>query len=340
MLALAVISAYVLILPTPVHAAAGKIEIGDRSSNTITAISPSVTLPVVVTSENLSYGETVYVQKKTGGLWADYSNTYIDVPTGSSEASGIIEIFKNKAIIEAGTHTFRVVAQVTKDEFLQSPEFNITVNKVKTEFAIGQTAHVGKYNATYYSYFNDEIWYQVEKSVSVTWPAWHSGNVALQRLDGTKWVTVHSSGSYTYESSPSWQLTYTIKQTTPTVKQYRLYVEGDAYTTGGTSAIFKISGTKQDPKFTVKYSKTSQKYKKTAVKLTFKTKNPISGKATIYDGKKKLKTVNIKQGAGTYTLSKKLKKGTHKIKVKFVASGENKEYFKDKTTAVKKIKVK
>jgi hypothetical protein len=100
---------------------------------------------------------------------------------------------------------------------------------------------------------------------------------------------------------------------------------------------------------TVKYSGSKQKYKKSAVKLTIRATEGYQGKVTIYDGKKKLKTIRVSSGnltgagsgaGSTYVLPKSLKKGTHKITVKFTATGAYKTWYKDKTSKVKKITVK
>jgi hypothetical protein len=83
--------------------------------------------------------------------------------------------------------------------------------------------------------------------------------------------------------------------------------------------------------------------------MTIYTQRAYRGKAQIYDGKKKIKTLNVKHGwvgnrahsdaSSTFTLPKKLKKGTHKIKVVFDPTDEYKGIFGRVTSAVKKIKV-
>jgi hypothetical protein len=135
---------------------------------------------------------------------------------------------------------------------------------------------------------------------------------------------------------------WTIRQATSAKKSYRLYAPPTVYTTGGASPVFTVSGKKQTPSFRLTYSAVSQKYNSSKrVKLAIATNgnSAHTGKATVYDGKKKIGTFTVKQGKGSYTLPKRLKKGTHKIKVKFTATAEFKPFYKTKTTSVQKIKV-
>jgi hypothetical protein len=343
LLALTVICAFTLTHPVPVDAAEPvTIATGDLSATSTTTISPSITVPFNLTSTTQEvYGGSVQVQQYKGGLWVKFSETYFSTDSDKKTISGEINLFKGVDAVEAGTYKLRL--NVNFDGGMYSKEFSVTTTKVTTTFNIGKIAHVGKFQSYYYSYLSDELYYEVKnKEISVTWPGYknNGGNVHLQRKDGSKWVDITTTSTYAYESSYTKALTVTIKQQTPAVKQYRLYVPANTYTTGGTSAIFKVSGKKQDPKFTVKYSATSQKYKKAGVKITLKTKQSLTGKVTIYDGTKAIKTLTLKQGAATYTLPKTLKVGTHKIKAKFVATSDDKGFFADKTTAVKKIVVK
>jgi hypothetical protein len=106
------------------------------------------------------------------------------------------------------------------------------------------------------------------------------------------------------------------------------------------SPVFTVQGERQSVGSKVKYSKNSQKYKKSSVKLTIATTRAYTCKATIYDGKKKLKTIQIRNGRpATYSLPKKLKPGTHKITVKFTANEEFTNFYAVHTTKAKKIKV-
>lgn len=95
---------------------------------------------------------------------------------------------------------------------------------------------------------------------------------------------------------------------------------------------------KANTKTTVKLSKSSQRYKKSPAKLTVGVSPKLAGKAVIYDGKKKLKTVSVKNGKATYKFSKTLKRGTHKIKVVFKPSDTKK--YKSSTSKTVKLKVK
>ncbi|CAN5204505.1 hypothetical protein BH11ACT2_BH11ACT2_00920 [soil metagenome] len=64
-------------------------------------------------------------------------------------------------------------------------------------------------------------------------------------------------------------------------------------------------------------SKSKQHYKGSAAKVKVHVSHKPAGKVAIYDGKKKLKTLTLKRGSATYTLSKKLSKGTHKLHAVF-----------------------
>ena len=119
------------------------------------------------------------------------------------------------------------------------------------------------------------------------------------------------------------------------------FVPADGVTFGpSSSAAFPLSviSSAAATKATIKLSKSTQKYKKTASKVTVSVSGKPAGTVAIYDGKKKLKTVTLKKGKATYTLSKKLKKGTHKIKAVFTPTDV--EAFAPSTSKVVKLKVK
>jgi hypothetical protein len=161
-----------------------------------------------------------------------------------------------------------------------------------------------------------------------------SSDVSLQRLEKGAWVTVESK---TIEAPKEIEkVTFTIKQTTPAAVSYRIYASETEYVTGGASDAFTVSGAKQTAGLTVRYSG-KQKYKKSGLKLLVKTTGAYTGTAAVYDGKKKIKTVAVRYGEGTVKLPKNLKKGTHKISVKFTPGGEYKGIYKEKTSAVKRI---
>lgn len=120
------------------------------------------------------------------------------------------------------------------------------------------------------------------------------------------------------------------------------------YTYSGSPALYKSSKatakvkvTKASPKVSFKLAKSkikaNQKPKvKVSVSIPGSLKAKASGyKVTVYDGKKKLKTQKLnKSGKATITV-KKLKRGTHKIKVKV----ETSKNAKSKTTSSKTLRV-
>jgi hypothetical protein len=73
-----------------------------------------------------------------------------------------------------------------------------------------------------------------------------------------------------------------------------------------------------------KLSKRSQKLGGPASRLTIRVSKKAPGKVIVYDGKKKLRTITLKKGKASYTLSKKLKKGTHRLRVEFRPSNPGK----------------
>ncbi|NLF03606.1 MAG: C40 family peptidase [Actinomycetales bacterium] len=81
------------------------------------------------------------------------------------------------------------------------------------------------------------------------------------------------------------------------------------------------------PKLTVKRSDSQQVKGETRVKLTIRAKlkgKAVAGKVRIYINGDRVKTKKLKKGKATYTLPKKLKKGTKKIKVTFVPTAATK----------------
>jgi hypothetical protein len=70
-------------------------------------------------------------------------------------------------------------------------------------------------------------------------------------------------------------------------------------------------------KTTLSISKGTQHYKKAAARVKVTVTHKPAGKVTIYDGTKRLKTLTLKRGTVTYTLSRKLAKGKHKLHVEF-----------------------
>ena len=88
----------------------------------------------------------------------------------------------------------------------------------------------------------------------------------------------------------------------------------------------------------VALSRATQKVGKKPAKVTVTVSGKAVGSVTIFDGKKKLKTVTLKGGKATYTLSKTLKKGKHTIKAVFTPT--NVEAFKTSKSKSVKLTVK
>jgi hypothetical protein len=87
----------------------------------------------------------------------------------------------------------------------------------------------------------------------------------------------------------------------------------------------------------ISLSKKTQKYKKRASKLTVTVSAKATGKVAIYDGKKKINTLKVSAGKAKYTLSKKLKKGTHVLKAVFTPTDA--EAYVPSTSKKVKLKV-
>jgi hypothetical protein len=220
---------------------------------------------------------------------------------------------------------------------------------LQTTFDIGKTSHVAKFNR------NDikvpSMWYEFDKEFSVTNPNL-LGNVAFVYLDywnGKAWEQLSSTTDTLGSEETTGYFTYNIRQETSATVRYRFRVEGDYRVTGGHSEEFTVSGVKQAPGLKVSVSPTTQKYKKTSAKVKIRVTKEAEGKVTIYDGKKKLKTIKVNyrgfvnsfSAKGSYySLSKKLKKGTHKIKVVYAPTGDFKKFYKTQTSKVFKVKVK
>jgi hypothetical protein len=281
--------------------------------------------------------EYLRTQFKINGLWVEYNREY------KSGTSGVIDIFKGKFEYPAGKVQARLYCD---DPVAYSPEFTVTVEKATTVVGVGKTAYTYgsgvAFKATSWLYTFNSPYYQVDKRISVKWPTNDTGNyeIYLQRKVGTKWVLVETKKKYLPNATSTMTVDWTIKQRTAAKTYYRYVVPATDWTTGVTSQTFSITGKKQSPALKVSYSAASQKYKKTAVKLTISTKIATTGKAVIYDGTKKLATVTVKGGSAKYTLSKKLKKGSHAIKVKFTPTANYATFFNAQTSKARTIKVK
>jgi small nuclear ribonucleoprotein (snRNP)-like protein len=321
------------------------ISLGNTTSFETKAVGPDAVVTYQLNGEGLSNSNTVIVERNVDGLWIAYNTNIGKVPN-----SGQINLFygtliDKKEAIRSGTYTFRLA--LADDSGVVSPDITVKVNKAETTFDIGSKTIVASFyqSGPKSHIFTNTLYYDLYKTVYFKYPQYDVktyGTIYLQRFDGKKWASVEDALTYG-NASYDWvdSTDFSIHQFTPAKTQYRLYIPSDDYVTGGTSEVFTISGKKQNPTVSVKYSKSSQKYKKTQVKLTMSVGKAYRGKLKIYDGKKLLKTIKAKGTEKvTYKLSKNLKKGTHKITVKYTPNEEYTGFYNSKTTAVKKIKVK
>ncbi len=113
---------------------------------------------------------------------------------------------------------------------------------------------------------------------------------------------------------------------------------GSSTTAASTSGA--VSFTVAKAKTTTKVAKVKAvkagKKPKVTIKVTSATGVPVNGKAVIKEKSKTLKTVTIKNGKATVSLSKKTKAGKHTIKVSFVATSNLKASTAKATVTVKK----
>jgi hypothetical protein len=217
-------------------------------------------------------------------------------------------------------------------------------------FVIGDTSHVGTFYTSDYKHVKNTIYYEVEKEINVTVPktprlgSSSTMYVSLERLDDSTWMYIDKKTCFVSSvGGPTYLLKYTIRQETSAQTQYRFRIEANETLdiSETISPTFTIEGVKQNPGLSVKYSKSSQRYKKTPVTLTIRTTAAYTGKAVVYDGKKKLKTLSLKSGNDvTYNLPKKLKIGKRKISVKFTPGGEFTPFYNTVTSKTRSIAVK
>ncbi|MDR0596533.1 MAG: hypothetical protein LBG50_03230 [Clostridiales Family XIII bacterium] len=342
--AAAVVLAFSPLAAMDAHAA--ELNIPGTKAFTTTSVSPTAEVAYTQT-----IGESVYLDKFTNGIW-------VQKKLLGSQTNGTVDVAKSDhgTYAPAGTYTYRLRngGNINSPSSV-SQNITVTVNRQQTAINVGATALVGTLQTPGYRSTRNEVYYTFDKEMSVTWTgAGEVSNVYLQRKDGASWVEVDRTSSYTSTSSPTYTVKFTnVKQTVSAPTSYRLYVPQTEYVTGGYSQVFTVSGKKAAPGLVVKYSKSSQKYKKGGVKLdiSIANKGAYEGKAYVYDGKKKLATLSVKSGyikskngyyvqGNKYALPKKLKKGTHKIKVKFVPNSYYAKFYTTKTTGAKKIKVK
>jgi hypothetical protein len=208
---------------------------------------------------------------------------------------------------------------------------------------------VGNFYTTDFKYSNNTMYYKAVKDVNVQWHNTESlatgetVRIELQRLDNGEWFVIDHGQQYVYRNSYTYHKKFEIQQDTPKVTSYRIHVSGNTgiNTEDTYSPVFTIEGKKQSVGAVVKYSKSSQKFKKTPVKVTVSTTRAYAASAAIYDGKKKLKTFRISHGSAvSWNLPKKLKVGTHNITVKVTPRNEFAPFYGVYTSNIKKIKVK
>ncbi|MDR1833903.1 MAG: Ig-like domain-containing protein [Propionibacteriaceae bacterium] len=325
-----------LLAATPAHAE-DVINLGVVTHYETTAVEPTVKVAYTFPAAKASL-EYIHVQALVNGIWVEYSKEY------HSGTSGTVETFGSAYNDEkAGLWQFRLACD---DPVAYSPVYTVQINAATTSIGIGKTAHTLAngvvYKASSYLYSFNDPYFEITKTTALEYPTadTNSFEIILQRKEGSKWVEVERKKKYLNNKVTGASIDWTIKQRTPAKTSYRYVVPATDWTTGVTSKVFTITGKKQKPSLEVSYSASAQKYKKTAVQLSISTKIANTGKATVYDGKKKLGSVTLTGGSATYTLSKKLKKGTHKITVKFTPTSNYAVFYKAQTSKAKTIKVK
>lgn len=322
--------------PASMAQAEDVITLGTQTAFQTTAISPTAVIAYQLPA-SVSGSPTVIVERLVNGIWTQYAIDYL------AKSAGTIDTFRNKSEEVGGLWQFRLRSE-SPDAV--SPVYTVQVNKNQTKIGLGETAYT-KANGVVFKVdnwswsFNDPR-YVLEKTISVEYPisGMRSHEIALQTLSGGKWTDVSRTTNLFLSSMTADTINWTITQKTAAKTSYRFVIPETDWTTGATSEVFTITGVKQSPHLSVSYSSATQKYKKKAVTLKITTKGPHTGKATIYDGSKKLATVKVAGASATYTLSKSLKKGNHKIKVKFVPSDDYAKAYNTQTSKAKTIKVK
>jgi hypothetical protein len=331
-----VVTAGIILFPLPVGAAYSQIIIGNTrtfetyATNPVAEVAYQLTEQAPTTSGAVEQSPdmTLTVQQYVDGLWIKYAEVSV------TEQSGRINLFDQRENEFAGTYRFRLSVDNTV-----SPEVTVIIKKSPTSFNIGMKSQTGKFYTTGLIYSKNDLYYLLVKEIAVinlNDSLVSSSELYLQRYDSSGWVTVSSYD--VLQPKEIERVSFSIKQSTPLAKQYRVYAPETNYVTGGTSEVFTVKGTKQSIGLTIKYSG-KQRYKKSALKLTVKTSAANTGTAVVYDGKKKIKSIAIRYGEGTGKLPKDLKKGTHKFRVTFVPGGEYKGFYNSKSSAVKKVTI-
>ncbi|MDR1768712.1 MAG: hypothetical protein LBR32_09865 [Propionibacteriaceae bacterium] len=289
----------------------------------------------------------IEVKRLLNGMWVSYDSPLtFRVQTSDS---GSADIFENMAAEKAGVYTFKLVESSLGAE---SAPITVTISKMQTAFALSATSIKGEFTSTHKAKGKNTLYYAAETDTVVSWPCAPDeigSPVTLQRLSSSKWVSEDQSEPALLPTDGNSTQTWAIKQKTAEATSYRLYVAPSDYVTGGTSDTFTVTGEQRSPKISVKYSASTQRLNKTAVKMTVTAKGLIRGKVRVYDGGKLLSTVTMSKGTAsgetvtgkvTYTLPKSLKKGAHKIKVKFTPTAEYVGFYAQQTSKATKITVK
>ncbi|MDR1767423.1 MAG: hypothetical protein LBR32_03160 [Propionibacteriaceae bacterium] len=313
------------------------ITLGSQTAYQSSAVAPQATVAYQLPASADDSWHTVYIERQVNGIWTQYDSAW------NRGRSGTVQTFGSSHKKEAaGTWQFRLRIE---DPVAVSAPYTVQLDAAPTTIGLGSTALSGSdvvFKSYHFDFTFNDPYYEAKKSFSVEFPTavGEYANISLQRLDAGQWLEVSSYRSYVSTGSSGVSLEATITQNTPAKTSYRFVVPATDWTTGATSDTFTVTGQKQSPSLSVSYSASKQKYKKSAVTLTATTKIAHTGKITVYDGKKKLRSVTVNYSKAKYTLSKKLKKGTHKIKVKFTPSADYAPFFNSATSKVKKIKVK
>ena len=164
-------------------------------------------------------------------------------------------------------------------------------------------------------------------------PANASGSVQILS-DGVPVATVPVSNGIAFANLPQ-----TLASGPHSISAAFTPADAQAFSaSASTAAPLTVISAATATKTTVTLSKKSQKFKKSPAKVKVVVSEKAVGTVTIFDGKKKLKTVTLKGGKVTYTLSKTLKKGKHTIKAVFTPT--NIEAFKTSTSKSVKLTVK
>jgi hypothetical protein len=329
----------------------------DKSYYTTNTLTPSVIVGYQIDdSDDTLYDYPLYAEELTPNGWENVRNVKL---RSNHSKKGDFELFKNyqdhRWEVPAGIHTYRLAARMPGGDEPKaiSAEFKVRVNKVFPTIEIGETSHVETFihrtKKDLFTPLGKTLYYEVtEKVIKVRNLPGGDYRIQLQWFKNgkkySKWVTQESKTTATTYPGAGDLIYWTIRHYTPEERLYRIYLEipsDNRFAHDAISNTFRIRGVKNTPIFTLKYSATKLEYNsQKRVKLTIKT-NPYSaleGNVTVYDNGKKIGTFTVKEGKGSYLLPK-LKKGTHRVQVKFTATAQYKIFYNTKITPVKEIKV-